>query len=203
MSDELLAEGKQGFYFFGDGTDIFGPHIMVQVANPDSFFDMTPYIEAMLCGPYYPEQRFKSVYSRPEDIRMAKSQLRYNTTGGREREVQEEWAQKKIKATGQCPGQAGWHRITPDQILNFNGYTCDTAAHFMTDELLAEGKGGYYTLETAVWAMRSQGLFPENGTEIWIEVQFGANPLLGWGSRNRVMFRPGEVLRLFGPVYPH
>ena len=51
---------------------------------------------------------------------------------------QERWAQEKI--AGACPGGEYWHRVP-------SGYRCNAIQRLVTDELLAEGKGGCIFLD--------------------------------------------------------
>jgi len=56
-----------------------------------------------------------------------------------ERKKQERWAQSIVQKTASCPEWYEWDRIE-------NGYHCQGGHHLITDELLAEGKGGVYAV---------------------------------------------------------
>jgi hypothetical protein len=68
---------------------------------------------------------------------MATRQTKYDQLPPKEQEVQEEWAQRKIAETGPCPAGYVWLRVP-------GGYNCAAGSHWMTDEQLAEGRGGFY-----------------------------------------------------------
>jgi hypothetical protein len=84
------------------------------------------------------ETTFKSDY----DKKMASRQTRIETLAPQEREEQETWAQTQLsQLSTACPEGWGWGRIP-------GGYQCRPMGmlgnHKVTDELLAEGKGGVY-----------------------------------------------------------
>jgi hypothetical protein len=84
------------------------------------------------------ETTFKSDY----DKKMASRQTRIETLAPQEREEQETWAQTQLnQLSTACPEGWGWGRIP-------GGYQCRPGGllgnHKVTDELLAEGKGGVY-----------------------------------------------------------
>ncbi|KAH7348434.1 hypothetical protein BKA65DRAFT_500616 [Rhexocercosporidium sp. MPI-PUGE-AT-0058] len=79
----------------------------------------------------------KSVFVDPKDIEMASRQIKMTSLPPRERTKQEEWAQKMIQKVGNCPQDLPWNRIE-----EYNGYQCTGLGHFITDELIAEGKCG-------------------------------------------------------------
>ncbi|TAQ90960.1 hypothetical protein B7494_g735 [Chlorociboria aeruginascens] len=81
----------------------------------------------------------KSILTDPEDIRMASRQTRFATLKPEEKKEQDRWAQRKIKQSGCCPAGFDWDRRP-------NGYQCNGGYHYMSDKLLAEGKGGVYQL---------------------------------------------------------
>jgi hypothetical protein len=55
-----------------------------------------------------------------------------------EQRAQNVWAQEIIKGTGVCPQDFGWERVEP------YGYQCLGKHHLITDELLAQGRGGLW-----------------------------------------------------------
>jgi hypothetical protein len=85
------------------------------------------------------ETTFKSEY----DKKMASRQTRIESLAPQEREEQEAWAQTQLnQISTSCPQGFPWARIP-------GGYRCQPnrfmqGNHKVTDELLAEGKGGVY-----------------------------------------------------------
>jgi hypothetical protein len=68
---------------------------------------------------------------------MASRQLQFDSMEGAERAEQEVWAYDQLsKNSGNCDAGFRWIRIP-------GGYMCEGEAHFVPDELLAEGKGGF------------------------------------------------------------
>jgi len=71
---------------------------------------------------------------------MAARQTKFNSLAPAEKEKQEKWAQTQLQQNaGKCKVGFGWFRVLSD------GYICGGGSHMVTDELLVEGKGGYYT----------------------------------------------------------
>jgi hypothetical protein len=81
----------------------------------------------------------RSIFTNPDDFKMASRQTRIESMSGAERKEQDEWAQSMVKKTAVCPEGFTWSRRT-------QGYQCRGKHHFITDDLLAEGKGGLYNL---------------------------------------------------------
>ncbi|KUJ19437.1 uncharacterized protein LY89DRAFT_545211, partial [Mollisia scopiformis] len=90
----------------------------------------------------------KSVYTNPKDEKMASRQPMIEDMHGPEKKEQEEWAAKTLRLTGACPDAFSWRRVK-------GGYHCKGEHHFVTDDLMAENKGGVYLiggdLETERW----------------------------------------------------
>lgn len=62
----------------------------------------------------------------------------------KEREEQENWAKEQLKEnSGACAAGFDWER-SDDVWPGFNGYQCQGSNHFVTDQLIAEGKGRCY-----------------------------------------------------------
>jgi hypothetical protein len=80
----------------------------------------------------------KSVLADPNDQRMASRQTRYSSMAPAEQRAQNAWAQGIIMGTGVCPQDFGWQRVEP------HGYQCLGKHHLITDELLAQGRGGLW-----------------------------------------------------------
>ncbi|KAG4433411.1 hypothetical protein IFR05_011097 [Cadophora sp. M221] len=59
---------------------------------------------------------------------------------------QEQWAQRIITQIGTCPQKLPWKRINlpPTEC---GGYQCEGLGHFISDALIAEGKGGIMSME--------------------------------------------------------
>ncbi|KAH6680969.1 hypothetical protein B0J14DRAFT_579716 [Halenospora varia] len=68
------------------------------------------------------------------DKTMAAQQLRYDSLSANEKQKQEQWVQGHLKRI--CPARYGWRR-------EGKGYRCQASNHYVTDQLVAEGKGGY------------------------------------------------------------
>jgi hypothetical protein len=81
----------------------------------------------------------RSILVTPEGISMAARQTQYKSLAPSEQARQELWAQSKVKITGSCPEGFDWERID-------DAYHCHGGHHLISDELLAEGKGGVYLL---------------------------------------------------------
>jgi hypothetical protein len=79
----------------------------------------------------------ESLLKTQHDREMAQRQLRIETLNRQEREEQERWAQEQLMLRGACIRGFQWVRVE-------GGYMCAGENHAVTDELLAEGKGGYY-----------------------------------------------------------
>ncbi|KAE9367693.1 hypothetical protein N431DRAFT_288282, partial [Stipitochalara longipes BDJ] len=79
-----------------------------------------------------------SVLRTPEDQRMASRQTQITTMRPQERSTQEQWAQSILqRVPHSCPQGHGWKRIE-----NPPGYHCGMGGHCITDDLLAQGRGG-------------------------------------------------------------
>jgi hypothetical protein len=82
-----------------------------------------------------------TAFASAHDITMASRQTDYELLAPQEQKKQEEWAQKKMAEMGQCPADFKWIRVP-------GGYNCDAGNHWITDALVAEGKGGFLVLNT-------------------------------------------------------
>lgn len=83
------------------------------------------------------EQMQGSHYQNSHDQYMAGRQLQIEQLSIQERELQEQWAQNQISVSGCCTQGFAWSR-------DGDGYRCMGRNHYITDALLAEGKGGWY-----------------------------------------------------------
>ena len=81
----------------------------------------------------------KSIYVTDFDRKMASRQPLIDTLLLDERKKQEAWAQTQLKLSGTCVAGFAWNRVKGG-----GGYICQGTSHMVTDELIAEGKGGYY-----------------------------------------------------------
>ena len=85
-----------------------------------------------------PQPMSTSPFQTPEDIQFASRQTQYNSLGRAERKRQDKWARKQLKNKyARCRNGFKWDREPW-------GYRCRGGYHMVTDELLAEGLGGYY-----------------------------------------------------------
>jgi hypothetical protein len=80
-------------------------------------------------------------FASAHDITMATRQTEYELLAPQEQKKQEEWAQKRMAELGRCPANFKWIQVP-------GGYNCDAGNHWMTDALVAEGKGGFLALNT-------------------------------------------------------
>jgi len=99
----------------------------------------------------------KSILQTPNDIKMASRQTRIETLPPRDRKEQEEWAQNMIKRAGVCPENFAWKRQP-------GGYQCEGGGHGITDELLAEGKGGIMAHRTRKWEVSEGPYYQDPNT---------------------------------------
>ncbi|KAH8757788.1 hypothetical protein BGZ57DRAFT_722867, partial [Hyaloscypha finlandica] len=79
----------------------------------------------------------KTAFKSKRDIKMASRQTMYDFLSPEEQKFQEDWAQEKINQMRPCPAGLWWDRIP-------GGYACTGGHHWMSDELLAKGEGGWY-----------------------------------------------------------
>ncbi|TGO38179.1 hypothetical protein BHYA_0080g00270 [Botrytis hyacinthi] len=88
----------------------------------------------------------KSKFKSQHDINMASQQVRYQEMTYEEKKKQDEWVRNFIVYAGPCPAGFAWERVK-------YGYVCNGGNHLCTDDLLAEGKGGFYsgTLDAGWW----------------------------------------------------
>lgn len=70
---------------------------------------------------------------------MASRQAQYSQLKGRDLEEQETWAQAFLESFAPCPHGWGFARVD-------DGYQCHGRHHLITDDQLAEGKGGMWML---------------------------------------------------------
>lgn len=79
-----------------------------------------------------------SKYVTEHDRKMASQQTQIESLTGDERSKQESWAQSQLGGLStNCVAGCRWNRIR-------GGYKCDAGICLVTDELLAEGRGGFY-----------------------------------------------------------
>ena len=81
-----------------------------------------------------------AAFTNLHDVEMASRQTKYDTLSPAEQQKQEAWAQQKIRATGVCPAGFHWIRVP-------GGYNCAAGAHWISDELVAEGRGRFYGIK--------------------------------------------------------
>ncbi|TVY16901.1 hypothetical protein LARI1_G005588 [Lachnellula arida] len=72
------------------------------------------------------------------DSRMATRQTQYQQLPAQEQQEQEQWAQSRLSHNWKkCQAGFLW-------VRDVNGYRCTAGSHFVTDELVAEGKGYFF-----------------------------------------------------------
>jgi len=106
-------------------------------------------------GPSTSRPSIKTAFTSEHDIKMASRQTKIDSLPPAERKKQEEWAQKKIKEFAPCPAGFDWLRVP-------GGYNCTAGSHWMTDELLAEGKVGYYIHREVIKPMELEDIRRNN-----------------------------------------
>ena len=80
-----------------------------------------------------------SLLRSSHDVKMTSRQTRIESLPPSERAAQEIWAHEQLKHfDGTCAAGYDWYRVK-------GGYRCEGGRHFVSDELLAEGKGGCYS----------------------------------------------------------
>lgn len=159
----------------------------------------------------FPETAMSAVtttFTNSDDVKMASRQTNYDTLPPSEQQKQEKWAQQKIRDIGICPAGYDWIRVP-------GGYNCWGGSHWMTDELLAAGHGGWYMRNLGEdqrmvqsMAMRRRGLARSNPLQE-IEMLHGhfrgigfSNGLEGFSGPYGVGFRRDPVMRLINPNQP-
>ncbi|KAF4636452.1 hypothetical protein G7Y89_g1638 [Cudoniella acicularis] len=155
ITDQLIAKGRGGFYEMNRGVREKAIPGVGSPLNPETWggpFYYSPGMkpaqapggtpqaqsvqQAPSAGPGYGGPPPQSFLKSNLDVSMAAKQTRYNTLSGEERKQQDKWVHSFLKVTGVCPQGARW-------IRQRSGYICDASIHCITDQLIAEGKGGY------------------------------------------------------------
>jgi hypothetical protein len=130
---------------------------------------------------------------------MASKQHRIESLKGAEREKQDLWAKEQLlKNGGNCSAGFRWIRIP-------SGYMCSGQVHYVPDELLVEGLGGF--MERAVrWGPYFGPFYGHENVhlimgEIMHDIRFmgisphtGVHPMTGMGpGRDRDLWYGGAV----------
>ena len=84
----------------------------------------------------------RSVLKSPEDVGMAARQTQFQSLTPQDQARQDQWARTQLAINGACPEKYAWLRRD-------EGYQCEGGHHFISDELLAEGKGGIWHLRNS------------------------------------------------------
>ena len=105
----------------------------------------------------------KTQYKTDHDKKMASRQVHIERLPAKEQEEQKQWAIEKLSKSAACPAGFNWMQVD-------NGYRCyDGGAHFITHELLAEGRSDAYY---AMWMPGAGAMIhPEQGNPL----RFGRN----------------------------
>ncbi|KAH6680970.1 hypothetical protein B0J14DRAFT_503509, partial [Halenospora varia] len=69
------------------------------------------------------------------DQKMASKQINYHTLQGNEKIEQDRWVRNYMDAAGTCPMGVRW-------IRHGAGYLCAGKNHYVSDQLIAEGRAG-------------------------------------------------------------
>jgi hypothetical protein len=126
---------------------------------------------------------------------MAARQTQYDQLDATEREEQDNWVASIAARTDACVNGHAWVRHP-----TLNGYVCTSGNRFMTDELIAEGKGGcycstylrvvtrdligpWYENDDGIWVYRGEGIPARNFNRPEKRDMYGERcgiPALGW-----------------------
>lgn len=114
----------------------------------------------------------KSKFKSQHDVKMASQQVRYHEMNYEEKKKQDEWVSNFIVYAGPCPAGFSWERVK-------YGYVCNGGNHLCTDDLLAEGKGGFYmgTLDAGWW-----GPIYDSGNHL--RLQYAKNIVLEYAKKH-------------------
>lgn len=92
-----------------------------------------------------PPAHVRSIFENAQDREMASRQTQIASMQPEQRKEQNNWAQKMIRKarikTSACPSDYKWQRIEAPP-----GYQCEKGGHLVSDELIAEGKGGIFVV---------------------------------------------------------
>ena len=92
-----------------------------------------------------PPAHVLSIFENAQDREMASRQTQIASMRPEQRKEQNNWAQKVIRKarieTSACPSDYKWQRIEAPP-----GYQCEKGGHLVSDELIAEGKGGIFVV---------------------------------------------------------
>ena len=91
-----------------------------------------------------PESQSQSTLKTSYDVKMATRQLQIESLSSTEKHEQDKWAQSQLSLHSTCVMGMKW-------LKNVVGYRCSGGGHLVTNELLAEGKGGLYHHCNGVW----------------------------------------------------
>jgi hypothetical protein len=107
-----------------------------------------------------PTDRVSITLKSSYDEKMAARQTKITSLAPREREEQEAWAQQQLQHNaGACIAGYTWMRA--DNCGELNGYRCHGGNHFVTDELLAEGRARCYLKAQSDGQPRWEGPYTE------------------------------------------
>lgn len=118
----------------------------------------------------------KVVWNSKKDKGMAVKQASYDKLPEKEKKEQDDWVNSKLPSLGLCPQNFNWNRSK-------GGYHCAGGNHFLTDELITEGKRGVWNVPLDLdgkWAVYWGPYYPDPCNE---------NRML-WGGAGE---RPDEV----------
>ncbi|PMD18295.1 hypothetical protein NA56DRAFT_535987, partial [Hyaloscypha hepaticicola] len=82
----------------------------------------------------------KSVLTKPGDQKMASRQTAFASLTPAEKAKQNAWAQGVLTRSLHCPRGFEWTRR--EEPNGLKGYLCAGESHFVTDDMVGEGKGG-------------------------------------------------------------
>ena len=146
-----------------------------------------------------------------QDVQFADKQLDYQRLAPQEKVQQDQWAFDFLERVAPCPMGFPWMGGTRFRDI---GYQCAGHSHVITDELIAEGKGGFMMyapdcipdLYGPYYAMpRNPGYYEYAGKEKIPASQYILRPPprlgLPFDVQQRFGFQPRRPV-VFGPVFP-
>lgn len=121
--------------------------------------------------------RATTTLTTPHDEDMAKRQTKYASLAPQQKVEQDQWAHHQLQMNaGSCPAGFYWNRT--DDCGGLNGYLCRGGSHFVTDELLAEGRRRFYIRSMRPGTFREMawdGPFDAAGIDQYIQQQVQNN----------------------------
>jgi hypothetical protein len=131
----------------------------------------------------------KNTLLTDRDHTMAARQLHFDTIVGKEYNVQAVWVVDQLARSGACIIINAWYRIA-------GGYRCTVGGCMMTDELIAEGKGGCYSVTTRSGRENPTWAGPFYGDEMQVveDIRGEANSSFVDGTGPQMVYETGQYV---------